>query len=278
MERNPKGLDLSIRDGSVSALRKDASGHVKVVEHTCLIDHGNSGGPLIDAKGRVLGVNTWGVGKVGYAIPIDQVLQAFGPTLSLNGATTVKRSGAPRRRLVVEPAGKRGGTSFQKLSEALAAAAAGDEVVIPAGGQEVDSSLTVPVGVWLHGAGAEKSTLNFADQVTFSFGGNGYSELSDLTLHFKSKDARVGDGREDFIVDGTASAQTFIHDLVVSGNMPRMKVSKGASPMAPILSSGAATFVPWDPQCRSGVPPGPGIPMFSPTGSPLRWADRECPL
>ena len=230
MERNPKGLDLSIRDGSVSALRNDAAGHVKVVEHTCLIDHGNSGGPLVDVQGRVLGVNTWGVGKVGYAIPIDQVFRAFGPTLSLRGATTVKRAGTPGRRLIVEPAGKPGGSVFQTLREALAAAAAGDEVLIPAGSLDVDSSLTVPVGVWLHGAGTDKSALNFADKTTLSFGGNGYCELSDLTLHFEHTGARVGDGREDFVVDGTSSTQTFIHDVVLSGGMPRMRLSKGASP------------------------------------------------
>jgi hypothetical protein len=43
-----------------SALFNDSNGEtIPVVQHSAYINHGNSGGPLIDECGRVVGVNTW---------------------------------------------------------------------------------------------------------------------------------------------------------------------------------------------------------------------------
>jgi S1-C subfamily serine protease len=67
----PLGLDsatreelpeLSVRAGSVSALRHNAAGEVCAVEHSAMLELGSSGGPLIVADGSVAGINTWALG------------------------------------------------------------------------------------------------------------------------------------------------------------------------------------------------------------------------
>jgi S1-C subfamily serine protease len=54
-----------------------------LIQHTATIDHGNSGGPLVDAQtGRVVGVNTWGFQRGGMStayvsIPADHVAKVL---------------------------------------------------------------------------------------------------------------------------------------------------------------------------------------------------------
>jgi S1-C subfamily serine protease len=85
---NPFGLDRAVTAGIVSALQRQiqapnsyAIDHV--IQTDAAINHGNSGGPLINANGRVVGVNaqieTGQAGEaggnvgIGFAIPINTV-------------------------------------------------------------------------------------------------------------------------------------------------------------------------------------------------------------
>src|ERR687888_2288153 len=85
---NPFGLDRSVTAGIVSALQRQiqapnsyAIDHV--IQTDAAINHGNSGGPLLNANGRVIGVNAQietgsagGAGGnvgIGFAIPINTV-------------------------------------------------------------------------------------------------------------------------------------------------------------------------------------------------------------
>jgi S1-C subfamily serine protease len=56
----------TITDGIVSALHRDEQdGYGKVwIQHQSIINHGNSGGPLLDLNGRVVGVNTLGISEL----------------------------------------------------------------------------------------------------------------------------------------------------------------------------------------------------------------------
>ncbi len=64
---SPLGLQQSVSEGIVSAVRESkelrALGPIDVnarlIQTTTPISHGNSGGPLVDMKGMVVGVNTW---------------------------------------------------------------------------------------------------------------------------------------------------------------------------------------------------------------------------
>lgn len=73
--------DITVTNGIVS--RHLQSSGVDCMAHTAAINHGNSGGPLIDADGNVVGINTFGLTDMetadtrGYAIYIDYAMEAL---------------------------------------------------------------------------------------------------------------------------------------------------------------------------------------------------------
>ena len=80
----PEGLEQSVTQGIVSQFRQ--MGEKKVIQTDAAMNPGNSGGPLFNAQGEVIGVNTFkiiGASPVtpsqglNFAIVIDQVLEAF---------------------------------------------------------------------------------------------------------------------------------------------------------------------------------------------------------
>jgi S1-C subfamily serine protease len=86
---NPFGLDRSVTAGIVSALQREVQAPNAypidhVIQTDAAINHGNSGGPLLNADGEVIGVNsqiqTGGTSDgnvgVGFAIPINTVRTA----------------------------------------------------------------------------------------------------------------------------------------------------------------------------------------------------------
>lgn len=72
---SPKGLDFSFSDGLVSQIQ--TLDGVKQYQFTCAASPGNSGGPLINAKGEVIGVVSWQLRdsqNLNFAVPITYVL------------------------------------------------------------------------------------------------------------------------------------------------------------------------------------------------------------
>jgi putative serine protease PepD len=81
---NPFGLERTVTAGIVSALQREITAPNgfaidQVIQTDAAINHGNSGGPLLNAAGRVIGVNaqieteSGGNVGIGFAIPIDTV-------------------------------------------------------------------------------------------------------------------------------------------------------------------------------------------------------------
>lgn len=55
--------DVTVTSGVISRFASGATvGNTKSIQHDAVINHGNSGGPLIDSRGVVIGINTWGIG------------------------------------------------------------------------------------------------------------------------------------------------------------------------------------------------------------------------
>jgi S1-C subfamily serine protease len=175
---NPLGYDRSISVGIVSALQRslrspDGSPIDRVIQTDALLNHGNSGGPLLNAQGEVIGVSSavgnWG-GRpqsqqntgVGFAIPINTVrnviaeLKAHGrvdhPLLGVVGRSVTgamkKQFGLPVQHGVLveriipgsgaEEAGLQGGTT--QLVVAGESYQLGGDLIVKAGGQIVIST------------------------------------------------------------------------------------------------------------------------------------------
>lgn len=55
--------DVTVTSGVVSRFSECSSlGNTRLIQHDAQINHGNSGGPLIDESGAVIGINTYGIG------------------------------------------------------------------------------------------------------------------------------------------------------------------------------------------------------------------------
>ncbi len=73
---NPMGLEGTVTTGVVSATNRNRSldDFVGFIQTDAAINPGNSGGPLLDSEGRVMGINTWILGRssgLGFAVPIN---------------------------------------------------------------------------------------------------------------------------------------------------------------------------------------------------------------
>lgn len=69
---NPLGLSFTVTEGIISGLhRKGPSGESEYIQTDVSLNPGNSGGPLIDTEGRVIGINNFKLGEaesIGFAL------------------------------------------------------------------------------------------------------------------------------------------------------------------------------------------------------------------
>ena len=95
---NPFGLDQTLTTGVISALNREIESVTRrpiqgVIQSDAAINTGNSGGPLLDSAGRLIGVNTaiyspsGTSAGIGFAIPVDTVNRIV-PELIRSGKIT----------------------------------------------------------------------------------------------------------------------------------------------------------------------------------------------
>ncbi|MBR0674524.1 S1 family peptidase, partial [Neoroseomonas soli] len=98
--------ELAVTDGLISAVQALPSG-LTVMPHTAAISRGNSGGPLVDRCGRVVGVNTFGFfnAEQGERVSYAQKAEAVIAFLAANGVNVTELTGACTPAPVTAPGG-----------------------------------------------------------------------------------------------------------------------------------------------------------------------------
>src|SRR5690606_24579471 len=77
---SPFGLESTVTAGIVSAINRETGDYLPFIQTDVAVNPGNSGGPLIDLAGRVVGVNSQIISQSGgfmgisLAIPIDEAM------------------------------------------------------------------------------------------------------------------------------------------------------------------------------------------------------------
>lgn len=95
---SPFGLDSTVTSGIVSAIGRETGDYLPFIQTDVAVNPGNSGGPLLDLQGKVVGINSQIVSRSGgfmgisLAIPIDEAMQVVAQ-LRENGRVTRGRLG-----------------------------------------------------------------------------------------------------------------------------------------------------------------------------------------
>ena len=152
---NPLGVELygTMSDGILSAINRDIQldGHtVTALQTTAALNNGNSGGPLINTAGQVIGINTMKMGNVtandavaqveglGFALPTGDISYVVNDIIA-----TGKYHGTPSFGITVITAKDSGGSDIVMIYEANeggSAYAAGlrqGDVILAVDGQEI---------------------------------------------------------------------------------------------------------------------------------------------
>jgi S1-C subfamily serine protease len=85
-DREPFGLDGTVSLGIVSAKGRDLEAENLLndfIQTDAMIDHGSSGGPLVNLQGKVVGINSRGQGRgIGFTIPINTAKRVMSDLLA----------------------------------------------------------------------------------------------------------------------------------------------------------------------------------------------------
>jgi S1-C subfamily serine protease len=153
---SPLGFESTVTTGVISALGRtlrSVSGHLvdNVIQTDAALNPGNSGGPLVDSHGRVIGINTAVIQPaqgICFAVPIDTARTIL-PHLLKHGRVIRGYLGLHARQVPVAPdvrarfgLGHKTGVEILMLEEDGPAQTAGlwiEDVVVGFGGQPVAS-------------------------------------------------------------------------------------------------------------------------------------------
>ena len=178
---SPFGLENTVTAGIVSAKSRDTGDYLPFIQTDVAVNPGNSGGPLLNTAGQVIGINSQifsrsgGYMGISFAIPIDEAMRVA-DQLRTNGKMTRGRIGVALGEMTKEVAeslglGRPRGAYVRNVEPGGPAASGGIEagdVILSFNGREIAKSTdlprvvgdtkpgtSVPVQVWRKGATRE---------------------------------------------------------------------------------------------------------------------------
>ena len=185
---SPFGLENTVTAGIVSAKSRDTGDYLPFIQTDVAVNPGNSGGPLLNTAGQVIGINSQifsrsgGYMGISFAIPIDEAMRVA-DQLRTNGKMTRGRIGVALGEMTKEVAeslglGKPRGAYVRNVEPGGPAATGGIEagdVILSFNGRDISKSTdlprvvgetkpgtSVPVQVWRKG-GTRDLTVTVTD-------------------------------------------------------------------------------------------------------------------
>ncbi|MDC8758441.1 Do family serine endopeptidase [Janthinobacterium fluminis] len=95
---SPFNLENTVTAGIISAKSRDTGDYLQLIQSDVAVNPGNSGGPLINMRGEVIGINSQiatlsgGYNGISFAVPIDEAMRV-GEQLKKSGKVTRGRIG-----------------------------------------------------------------------------------------------------------------------------------------------------------------------------------------
>ena len=154
---SPFGLENTVTAGIVSAKSRDTGDYLPFIQTDVAVNPGNSGGPLLNTAGQVIGINSQifsrsgGYMGISFAIPIDEAMRVA-DQLRTNGKMVRGRIGVALGEMTKEVAeslglGKPRGAYVRNVEQGGPAANGGIEsgdVILNFNGREISKSTDLP--------------------------------------------------------------------------------------------------------------------------------------
>ena len=154
---SPFGLENTVTAGIVSAKSRDTGDYLPFIQTDVAVNPGNSGGPLLNTAGQVIGINSQifsrsgGYMGISFAIPMDEAMRVA-DQLRTNGKMTRGRIGVALGEMTKEVAeslglGKPRGAYVRNVEPTGPAATGGIEagdVILSFNGREISKSTDLP--------------------------------------------------------------------------------------------------------------------------------------
>ncbi|MES2933837.1 MAG: DegQ family serine endoprotease [Pseudomonadota bacterium] len=154
---SPFDLDNTVTAGIISAKARDTGDYLQLIQTDVAVNPGNSGGPLINMRGEVIGINSQiysrsgGYMGISFAVPIDEAMRVA-DQLKANGKVTRGRIGVQIGEVTKEVAESLGlakaqGAQVQRIEAGTPADKAGVEpgdIILKYNGIPIERSTDLP--------------------------------------------------------------------------------------------------------------------------------------